>query len=152
MNTYEQLDAWIDAHFDAQVAFLQALIRVPTDTPPGNNAPHAERTAELLEAFGFIAEKHAVPAADVQLIVSDVGTRHERRDHRDAVRAVRPRRGGDVVEGSCVEQQRLSAAAIVVRRGGQGDYIAIARASRRNCSGEAPGHAVLIPEVAHFER
>jgi hypothetical protein len=34
---------------------------VPTDTPPGNNAPHAERAAELLHAFGFEAEKHPVP-------------------------------------------------------------------------------------------
>ena len=65
MTTYDQLDAWIDAHFDAQVAFLQELIRVPTDTPPGNNAPHAERTAELLQGFGFAAEKHAVPQAEV---------------------------------------------------------------------------------------
>ena len=65
MNSYEQLDAWIDAHFDEQVQFLQALIRVPTDTPPGNNAPHAERTAELLHDFGFEAEKHPVPQADV---------------------------------------------------------------------------------------
>ena len=46
---YAALDAWIDAHFDEQVRFLQELIRVPTDTPPGNNAPHAERTATLLE-------------------------------------------------------------------------------------------------------
>ena len=60
------LDAWIDQHFDEEVRFLQALVRVPTDTPPGNNAPHAERTAELLKDFGFDAEKHAVPAADVQ--------------------------------------------------------------------------------------
>ncbi len=63
---YQQLDAWIDAHFDEQVMFLQALVQVPTDTPPGNNAPHAERTAELLKAFGYEAEKHAVPAADVK--------------------------------------------------------------------------------------
>jgi succinyl-diaminopimelate desuccinylase len=63
---YQQLDAWIDAHFDEQVKFLQALVQVPTDTPPGNNAPHAERTAELLKAFGYDAEKHAVPAADVK--------------------------------------------------------------------------------------
>ena len=65
MTPYEQLDAWIDAHFDEQVQFLQALIRVPTDTPPGNNAPHAERTAELLHGFGFEAEKHPVPQAEV---------------------------------------------------------------------------------------
>jgi acetylornithine deacetylase/succinyl-diaminopimelate desuccinylase-like protein len=65
MNTYEQLDAWIDAHFDQQVRFMQQLIRVPSDTPPGNNAPHAERTAELLHALGLEAEKHPVPQAEV---------------------------------------------------------------------------------------
>ena len=48
-DDYARLDAWIDAHFDDEVRFLQALVRVPTDTPPGDNAPHAERTAELLE-------------------------------------------------------------------------------------------------------
>jgi len=63
---YAQLDAWIDAHFDEQVKFLQALVQVPTDTPPGNNAPHAERTADLLKAFGYEAEKHAVPEAEVK--------------------------------------------------------------------------------------
>jgi len=62
---HQQLDAWIDAHFDEQVKFLQELVRVPTDTPPGNNAPHAERTAQLLQAFGFEAEKHPVPATQV---------------------------------------------------------------------------------------
>jgi acetylornithine deacetylase/succinyl-diaminopimelate desuccinylase family protein len=66
MNTYDQLDAWIDAHFDEQVRFLQELIRVPTDTPPGNNTPHAERTATLLKDFGFEAEKHPVPEAEVK--------------------------------------------------------------------------------------
>ncbi len=65
MSPYQQLDAWIDAHFDEEVKFLQALVQVPTDTPPGNNAPHAERTAELLQGFGFDAEKHAVPQAEV---------------------------------------------------------------------------------------
>ncbi len=39
---------------------------MPTDTPPGNNAPHAERTAELLAGMGLQAEKHPVPAAEVQ--------------------------------------------------------------------------------------
>jgi acetylornithine deacetylase/succinyl-diaminopimelate desuccinylase-like protein len=63
---YAALDAWIDAHFDEEVGFLQQLVRVPTDTPPGNNAPHAERTAELLQAFGFAAERHAVPVAEVR--------------------------------------------------------------------------------------
>ncbi|MDR3002592.1 MAG: M20/M25/M40 family metallo-hydrolase, partial [Acidovorax sp.] len=64
--TYAALDAWIDQHFDEQVQFLQALVQVPTDTPPGNNAPHAERTAALIQAFGFDAEKHVVPAQEVK--------------------------------------------------------------------------------------
>jgi acetylornithine deacetylase/succinyl-diaminopimelate desuccinylase-like protein len=63
---HQVLDAWIDAHFDEEVRFLQALVQVPTDTPPGNNAPHAERTAELLQGFGWQAEKHAVPEAEVR--------------------------------------------------------------------------------------
>lgn len=62
----DRLDAWIDAHFDEEVRFLRALVQVPTDTPPGNNAPHAERTADLLQAFGFDAEKHPVPAQAVK--------------------------------------------------------------------------------------
>lgn len=66
MTKYEQLDAWVDAHFDEQVAFLQALIRVPTDTPPGNNAPHAERTAELLQDFGLTVDRYPVPVQEVQ--------------------------------------------------------------------------------------
>jgi succinyl-diaminopimelate desuccinylase len=65
-NHYSALDQWIDAHFDEQVKFLQELVRVPTDTPPGNNAPHAERTAELLKGFGYEAERHAVPAQQVR--------------------------------------------------------------------------------------
>ena len=63
---YAQLDAWIDAHFDEQIRFLQELIRVPTDTPPGNNAPHAERTAVLLEGMGLTAERHPIPEAEVR--------------------------------------------------------------------------------------
>ena len=66
LDRFAQLDAWIDAHFDDEVRFLQALVQVPTDTPPGNNAPHAERTAELLAGFGFDAEKHAVPEQEVR--------------------------------------------------------------------------------------
>jgi acetylornithine deacetylase/succinyl-diaminopimelate desuccinylase-like protein len=66
MKPYAQLDAWIDAHFDEQVRFLQELIRVPTDTPPGNNAPHADRAAELFNAMGLRADKHPVPQSEVQ--------------------------------------------------------------------------------------
>lgn len=66
MTDYDKLDAWVDAHFDEEVRFLQELVRVPTDTPPGNSAPHAERTADLLAGFGYDAERHPVPEAEVR--------------------------------------------------------------------------------------
>jgi succinyl-diaminopimelate desuccinylase len=66
MTTDDRLDTWIDEHFDEQVKFLQELIRVPTDTPPGNNAPHAERTAALLKSMGMEAEKYPVPETEVR--------------------------------------------------------------------------------------
>jgi succinyl-diaminopimelate desuccinylase len=64
-SIYQQLDAWVDAHFDDEVKFLQALVQVPTDTPPGHNAPHAERTAQLLQELGMHAEKHSPSAAEL---------------------------------------------------------------------------------------
>ena len=60
------LDAHVDARFADEVAFLRDLVRVPTDTPPGDNAGHAVRTAGLLEAMGFDVERHPVPAAEVE--------------------------------------------------------------------------------------
>jgi succinyl-diaminopimelate desuccinylase len=63
---YELLDRWIDDHFDEEVGFVQQLVRIPTDTPPGNNAPHALRTASLLESMGLTVERHEVPAQQVR--------------------------------------------------------------------------------------
>ncbi len=68
-NSYDQLDAWIDGHFDEQVEFLRELVKVPTDTPPGNNTPHALRTAQLLEGFGMHAKQIPIP----QEIVKEAG-------------------------------------------------------------------------------
>ncbi|MBE7939509.1 MULTISPECIES: M20/M25/M40 family metallo-hydrolase [Ramlibacter] len=65
-DAYDFLDRWIDQHFDDELRFVQQLVRVPTDTPPGNNAPHADTAAALLEAMGLPVERHAVPAAEVQ--------------------------------------------------------------------------------------
>ena len=64
--SHEFLDRWIDDHFNEQVGFVQQLVRMPTDTPPGNNAPHAAVTASLLEGMGFQVERHEVPQAMVQ--------------------------------------------------------------------------------------
>ncbi len=63
---YTETDAFVDAHFAEQVRFLQNLVRVPTDTPPGNNTPHAMRTRELLAEFGFEAAAYEVPDATVK--------------------------------------------------------------------------------------
>jgi len=94
---YTALDDWIDAHFDEEVQFLQQLVRVPTDTPPGNNAPHAERTAELLQGFGFEAEKHAVPAEEVQAWGLESITNLIVRRHYGAGKTIALNAHGDVV-------------------------------------------------------
>ena len=97
-DTYARLDAWIDQHFDEEVRFLQALVRVPTDTPPGNNAPHAERTAELLQGFGYTAEKHPVPAAEVQACgMQSITNLIVRRPYGDGGRTIALNAHGDVV-------------------------------------------------------
>ncbi len=62
----EQIAALVDAAFDEEVAFLRELVRVPTDTPPGDNARHAERAAELLGAMGFTVERFPVDAEAVR--------------------------------------------------------------------------------------
>ncbi len=97
MTAYAQLDAWIDQHFDEQVRFLQELVRVPTDTPPGNNASHAERTAELLRPMGFEAEKHAVPAAEVKAYGLETITNLIVRRHYGEGRTIALNAHGDVV-------------------------------------------------------
>jgi succinyl-diaminopimelate desuccinylase len=61
MSDDTKLAQWIDAHFAEEVAFLREIVRVPSDTPPGDNAPAAERAAELLQRLGFAVERHPVP-------------------------------------------------------------------------------------------
>jgi acetylornithine deacetylase/succinyl-diaminopimelate desuccinylase family protein len=51
----------IDRNFPRQVEFLKALIRTPSDNPPGDCARHAETAAGLLEEIGFTVERHKVP-------------------------------------------------------------------------------------------
>ena len=55
------MSEFIDANFPREVAFLKALVRVPSDNPPGDCAPHAEASARLLEGLGFTVERHKVP-------------------------------------------------------------------------------------------
>jgi succinyl-diaminopimelate desuccinylase len=56
---------YIDGHHAAQVAFLGALVRLPSDNPPGDCASHAEKAAVLLEGLGLTVERHVVPAEAV---------------------------------------------------------------------------------------
>ncbi len=49
---------FLAAHRGEEEAFLAELVRVPSDNPPGDCAPHAQRAAQLLEAMGFTVERH----------------------------------------------------------------------------------------------
>ena len=41
MNNDEALGRWIDEHHAQQIEFLREIVRVPSDTPPGDNAAAA---------------------------------------------------------------------------------------------------------------
>lgn len=60
------LAQFIDAHHPEQIEFLRQIVRVPSDTPPGNNNPPAEKAAELLTAKGYTVERFAVPEQRVR--------------------------------------------------------------------------------------
>ncbi len=57
--------AWLSAHRHDAEAFLAALVQTPSDNPPGDCAPHAERAGALLEDMGLVVERHPVPRAEV---------------------------------------------------------------------------------------
>jgi acetylornithine deacetylase/succinyl-diaminopimelate desuccinylase-like protein len=62
------IQAFIDQDFSRQCAFLAELVKVPSDNPPGDCRPHAERTQALLEGLGFAVEVHKVPDAAVKAV------------------------------------------------------------------------------------
>ncbi|OYW51953.1 MAG: peptidase M20 [Azorhizobium sp. 32-67-21] len=61
-----RLDTLIAERAAEQVAFLAELVKVPSDNPPGDCAPHAARAADLLEGLGYEVERHQVPQAQAQ--------------------------------------------------------------------------------------
>ncbi len=61
MSTASTIESFLAVHSREEEAFLADLVRVPSDNPPGDCAPHAERTARLLEAMGLTVERHVVP-------------------------------------------------------------------------------------------
>ena len=64
-DLHARLDAQVESDHANAVAFLREMVRVPTDTPPGDNARHAEHTAAMLEAMGYAVERYPVPERDV---------------------------------------------------------------------------------------
>ena len=60
------IHAFVEANREREVALLAALVRLPTDNPPGDLAQAAEQTAVLLERLGLAVERHPVPAEAVR--------------------------------------------------------------------------------------
>ncbi|WP_131195722.1 M20/M25/M40 family metallo-hydrolase [Lichenihabitans psoromatis] len=61
-DTTAAIHAFLDSQSDRQVALLAELVKVPSDNPAGDCAPHGERTATLLEGLGLTVERHPVDA------------------------------------------------------------------------------------------
>jgi acetylornithine deacetylase/succinyl-diaminopimelate desuccinylase-like protein len=61
MTVAERITSFIDDEFARETAFLAALVRMPSDNPPGDCATHAARTRVLLDGLGLKAEAHPVP-------------------------------------------------------------------------------------------
>ena len=59
----------VASSFARATAFLAELVKVPSDNPPGDCAPHAVAAARLLEDLGFSVEVHPVPKE----VVTDAG-------------------------------------------------------------------------------
>lgn len=81
--------------------FLAALVRTPSDNPPGDCAPHAEMTAGLLEHLGFTVERDVVPPAQCEAVgmrrVTNLIVRHRFGSASDAGPVVALNAHGDVV-------------------------------------------------------
>ena len=63
-HTVKSIEDYLASQQQAQTAFLAELVKVPSDNPPGDCAPHAERAALLLTQLGLVVERDCVPPAD----------------------------------------------------------------------------------------
>lgn len=68
MTLAEQVAAFVAREFPRETGFLAALVRVPSDNPPGDCAAHAARAQAMLRDLGFAVEAHAVPQAEVEAV------------------------------------------------------------------------------------
>jgi len=154
---HDALDRWLEAREAQAVAFLGELVKVPSDTPPGDNAPHARRAAELLASLGFEAEPHEVPARTV----ADAGLRSITnlvvRHRFGAGPTIALNAHGDVVPpgegwtrapyGAEVHGGRMYGRGVAVSKSDFATY-AFALAALRAMSGE--GHALRGAVELHF--
>jgi acetylornithine deacetylase/succinyl-diaminopimelate desuccinylase-like protein len=61
MGLSDQISTFVDRSFARETAFLAELVKVASDNPPGDCAPHAARAKTLLEGLGLKVEAHPVP-------------------------------------------------------------------------------------------
>src|SRR5215468_5515373 len=66
MALADRITAFVDAEFARETRFLAELVKVASDNPPGDCAPHAARARKLLEELGLTVEAHEVPRAAVE--------------------------------------------------------------------------------------
>jgi acetylornithine deacetylase/succinyl-diaminopimelate desuccinylase family protein len=101
MSCDDAIRAAVRARFEEEVAFLAALVRHPSDNPPGDCAPHAAFAAGLLEALGFAVERHPVPEAAVRaagmISATNLVIRHRFGPESEAGPVVALNAHGDVV-------------------------------------------------------
>lgn len=62
----QSIHRFLEGQREAQTRFLAELVKIPSDNPPGDCRPHAEAAAQLLEALGFVVERHPIPEALVR--------------------------------------------------------------------------------------
>ena len=68
MSLRSVLAAHLTTQRAAQADFLAELVRTPSDNPPGDCRPAAEKAAILLERLGFKVERCPVPEARVRQV------------------------------------------------------------------------------------
>ena len=77
-DAHKRIHDFLSAQRDSQTRFLAELVKVPSDNPPGDCAPHAARAAVLLEALGFAVERHPVDEREDRGVGADHGDRRAR--------------------------------------------------------------------------
>jgi acetylornithine deacetylase/succinyl-diaminopimelate desuccinylase-like protein len=66
MTLAQAITTFVDGEFARETAFLADLVKVASDNPPGDCAPHAARARQLLEQLGLTVHAYDVPQAPVR--------------------------------------------------------------------------------------